>query len=194
MMTVRERFLEIMKCNPEVKTLDWEFAYFIGTLKNWYKDGLPQKRDKIEGKVTGDIVLGEAHSWPVYSIRDTHLTLRDYDVHDFFHLDEGFYNIPVNFWYHPRFEYEILEKYGTTYKIRDIDGIVKIRDYDHMSMPQFLEFPVKNRKDWEKLKEERFQLKVKERVPRNWEDEKIKISSIGHHPYHVKLRQRWDNL
>ena len=84
-MTAKERFLEVMKCNPKVKTLDWEFGYFIGTLENWYKDGLPQKRNEIKDKVLGDSTLGEAHSWPVYSIRDTSLTPRDYDVHSFFH-------------------------------------------------------------------------------------------------------------
>ena len=93
MMTTKERFLEVMKCNSKVKTLDWEFGYFIGTLKNWYKDGLPQRRNEIKGKALGDIALGEAHSWPVYSLRDTHLSPRDYDVHSFFCFDEGFYNI-----------------------------------------------------------------------------------------------------
>lgn len=90
MMTTKERFLEVMKCNPKVRTLDWEFGYFISTLKNWYEDGLPQKRNKIEGKVSGDIALGEAHSWPVYSLRDAYLTQRDYDAHDFFILMKDF--------------------------------------------------------------------------------------------------------
>jgi len=179
MMTGKERFLEVMNCNPKVEPLDWEFAYFIGTLKNWYQDGLPHQRNEIKGKETGDHALGEAHSWPVYSTRDADLTPKDCDVHSFFHFDEGFYNIPVNFWYYPRFEHETLEKYETTYKIRDTDGIIKIRGYDHMSMPQFLEFPVKNRKDWEKLKEERLELNVEERVPRDWEDEKRKVQEMS---------------
>ena len=88
-MTAKERFLQVMKCNPKVRTLDWEFGYFISTLRNWYKGGLPQKRNEIKDKVPGDIALGEAHSWPVYGIRDAHLTPRDYDVRDFFHLRFG---------------------------------------------------------------------------------------------------------
>jgi len=177
-MTAKERFLEVMKCNPDVRTLNWEFGYFVATLENWYKDGLIQKKNETKGKVPGDVASGEAHSWPVYSLRDIYLTQRDYDVHNFFHFDEGFHNIPVNFWYSPRFEHKILEKYETTYKIRDIDGIVKIRGYDHMSMPRFLDFPIKNRKDWEELKEERLQLNVEERVPRDWKDEKREIKQM----------------
>ncbi len=176
-VVTKERFLEVMKCNTNVRTLNWEFGYFIGTLGNWYEDGLIRKKNKIEGKRPGDGLMGEAHGFPVSS-GEPNVFQRDYDVHSFFHFDEGFYNIPVNFWYCPRFEHEVLEEYETKQKIRGTDGIVKIRGYNHMSMPQFLKFPVRNRKDWEKLKEERLQLNLKERLPKDWEDEKRRIKEM----------------
>jgi uroporphyrinogen decarboxylase len=39
----RERFLEIMNFNPNVRTLKWEYAYWGSTIKRWYDEGLPMK-------------------------------------------------------------------------------------------------------------------------------------------------------
>ena len=76
-MLPKERFLEVMKCNPDVRTLDWEFGYFNATLENWYKDGLIRKKNKIEGKRAGDGLMGEAHSFPVSGLGDIDLFQRD---------------------------------------------------------------------------------------------------------------------
>lgn len=42
-MNTRERFLEVMNFNPDVRSLKWEFGYWGGTIKRWYDEGLPEK-------------------------------------------------------------------------------------------------------------------------------------------------------
>ena len=41
-MNSRERFLEVMRFNPKVRTLKWEFGYWGATLKRWYAEGMPE--------------------------------------------------------------------------------------------------------------------------------------------------------
>ena len=43
-MNSRERFLEVCNFNPNVPALKWEFGYWGETIKNWYAEGLPQRR------------------------------------------------------------------------------------------------------------------------------------------------------
>jgi hypothetical protein len=43
-MTLRERFIEIMKFNTNIYTIKWEFGYWGETLHNWYDEGLPKKK------------------------------------------------------------------------------------------------------------------------------------------------------
>jgi uroporphyrinogen decarboxylase len=42
-MNSRERFLEVMNFNPDVRACKWEFGYWGGTIKRWYREGLPEK-------------------------------------------------------------------------------------------------------------------------------------------------------
>ncbi len=52
----------------------------------------------------------------------------------------------------PAFETEVLEEDETTRVVRDGNGIIcRVRKHGS-SIPQYLEFPVKNREDWERIK------------------------------------------
>jgi len=42
-MTTRERFLETMRFNTDVRVPKWEFGYWGSTVKRWYAEGLPEK-------------------------------------------------------------------------------------------------------------------------------------------------------
>lgn len=42
-MNSRERFLEVMHFNPDVRTLKWEFGFWGENIKQWYQEGLPKK-------------------------------------------------------------------------------------------------------------------------------------------------------
>ena len=42
-MNSRERFLEVMNFNPDVRTLKWEFGFWGENINQWYGEGLPEK-------------------------------------------------------------------------------------------------------------------------------------------------------
>lgn len=76
---------------------------------------------------------------------------------------------PVNFRFVPAFEKKIIEE-TEDYKIWiDDEGVLKKerKDNPELSMPQFLEFPVKNREDFKKLKF-RMNPNSESRFPENW--------------------------
>ncbi len=43
-MNAREKFIEVMKFNNQVKSLKWEYAYWSATLNRWYQEGLPKEK------------------------------------------------------------------------------------------------------------------------------------------------------
>ncbi|MEK9139185.1 MAG: hypothetical protein AAB393_18855, partial [Bacteroidota bacterium] len=58
---------------------------------------------------------------------------------------------------------------------------IKRRDYKHgESMSQFLEFPVKNRRDWERFKEERLDPDRPERLAGDWREKCAQWSARGY--------------
>lgn len=123
-INVRERFLGI--CNFEkVAAPHWDTLGFWGqTVERWRREGLPEGVDP--GAYFGQ---EGAHALPV---------------------DAGFCHVPMR----PGFAHEILADEGESVVFRDAGGIIK-RDRKPefgTSMSQFLEFPVKERADWEALK------------------------------------------
>ncbi len=42
-MNTRERFLEVMKFNTDVRSLKWEFGFWGANINQWYEEGLPKK-------------------------------------------------------------------------------------------------------------------------------------------------------
>ena len=76
------------------------------------------------------------------------------DHHSFMDPDQMPLEVPVNIGPCPRIERKVLAEDADYVTFTDSWGI-KRRDYKHgESMSEFLEFPVKNRRDWEKFKEE----------------------------------------
>ena len=69
----------------------------------------------------------------------------------------------------PSFETKIVSQDDTHIIMIDYDGSIVKRDkYDQESMPQWLEYPVKNKKTWDIYKK-RLNPNSKERYPKNWE-------------------------
>ncbi len=163
-MNARERFNAIMNFDTSVRTLKWEFGYWAETMKRWYREGLPKKVGIPEGLKGGEEVFGEGIPWKENGEPFAQ------DVHDFFELDRGFERVPVNFLFEPTFEYRVLEEDDERRVVVDEMGIRKQVRRDESSMPQFLEWPVRNRDDWEKMKEERLSSDIERRLPSNMEE------------------------
>jgi len=150
-----------MKFKPNSRTLLWEFGYWPETLKRWHKEGLPHKTGftKFNGL---DWIPGEAQPWPL-SQED----VRDIDVHNYFGLDEGMQRVPINEWIFPPFKEKTIEENNTYKIIVDEWGIRKKIQKNITSMPQFLDWPVKNQDDFESIKE-KFNPEDKRRFPKDW--------------------------
>ena len=168
-LSTRENFLKIFNFESCNRTLKWEFAYWVGALKNWYKEDLPQTDKSIEKLPYGDCTLGPGSPWPLYSVAED--LIQDNDVTNYFNLDEQFTIVPYNFWLYPKFNKEIISEDEKYIEINDSDGIRKRLLKDQSSMPMWLEYPVKDRKDWEKIKEERFSPEnISKRYAENFSD------------------------
>lgn len=153
--STKELFLKIMNFEPCPRTLKWEFGYWIGTLNRWYQEGL----NKVEGYQFdlkyGDAIQGPGHPQGSYSWSGQ-ISKPESDVHNYFDFDKEWALVPYNYWIFPRFEKRIINEDKKYIEYFDTDGVKKKEYKDKSSMPMFLEFPVKNRNDWERIKEERF--------------------------------------
>jgi uroporphyrinogen-III decarboxylase len=136
-MNARTRYLNSLLGGDIDRFFRYEFGPWPSTLELWKEEGLP-------------------HDTVIEGSRGTEeITFRSY-----FQFDE-LYRIPVDSGYtdspfFPKFDEAILEKSMDHHIVRDVDGVIKkifIKDPDK-SMPRFLEFPVKTRDDWEKLKKD----------------------------------------
>jgi len=81
----------------------------------------------------------------------------DLDVAHHFGYEPYFHGININLGAWPPFPREVLAEDEQTITIRDPRGIVMKNLRDGSSMPDFLAYPVHNRKDWDQYKEERLQ-------------------------------------
>ena len=94
----------------------------------------------------------------------------DADIPSMFGVDQKPLTLPLNCGPCPRMERQVLEEDDDYIVFFDSWGI-KRRDYKHgMSMSEFIEFPVKDRRDWEKFKEERLDPNHPERLAGNWRE------------------------
>lgn len=106
-----------------------------------------------------------------------------------FGFDSGIVRLPVNLGFCPAFEEKVLKERGDNLVICDRLGIVQeIRKYGS-SIPRYIEYPVKNAEEWEKLKSERLNPDDPARFPMNWSElvkqynEGDSAVQIGFYPY-----------
>ncbi len=159
-MNTRERFLSIMTFQ-EPGSLKWEFGYWAGTLRRWYKEGLPKKRGIPDHLADGTGVLAESAGASLGRYTD-------YDAHEYFHLDPHFVRVPLAMGAVPPFEEKIIEDHGTWSIWQDPEGCLRKDFKNRAGVPMFIRGPVQTREDWERYKAERLQPTLKGRLPENW--------------------------
>ena len=145
-MNSRERFLNTMNFQKVDRSPLWEMGYWEETLKRWHKEGLSE----------------DVHIEPAHYSRPT----------EFFGLDRH-ENAGVGLGLIPDFE-ELTVEETDDYRIYiNSEGIKlkELRKGKEQSMPQWLEFPIKNRQDWEEFKK-RLNPASPARYPDWWEDKK----------------------
>lgn len=186
-MNTRERFLEIMDFNPKVRSLRYEFGYWGETVDNWYKSGLPKKKYPVVNKVittptsslystawachgSGTLPKGIAVTGGgLYS--PTQAFPLDNDVREYFSMDLTQHLVDVNMHFSPMFDIKVLREDEKLLEYVDIDGVRRIFLKEEATIPTSMDWPVKNKATWEKLKDERLNLKkLEDRFPPNWKD------------------------
>jgi uroporphyrinogen decarboxylase len=103
----------------------------------------------------------------------------DDDWYNLFSFDPLHVSTDINFCICPPFKREILGDEGDKIVFRDEHGVIKRDSRGHTTMPQFLEYPVKDRKTWEEHKW-RFDPDSPERFPPDWDEraKRLKDSEI----------------
>lgn len=169
-MNTRERFLSVMNFEPCGRTMLWEFGYWKDTMRKWYEEGFPKQNkenssEQVDFSLTSmgfdNSICGEGLCW------GGNIPL-DIDVHNYFGFDKGIISIPVNSWFLSPFEKRLLKDEGDNIVIVDEMGTTKRIRKNGNSMPQYIAWPIENRNDWERLKEEKFQVDIEKRLSENW--------------------------
>jgi uroporphyrinogen decarboxylase len=162
-MNSRQRFDAVMNFEQPDRNLLWEMGYWPDTLERWYGEGLQRKRNQKGAPGTG--IRGEAS--PHDETSPTRF--RERDAHDLLGLDQGLVNLPVNSGPEPLFPQDIFEETEEYLIYQDEYGVKKRLAKGGASVPEFIGWQVESRRDFERLKEERFQPRLTERVPPEWE-------------------------
>ena len=163
-MQSREKFLNAINFNVNCPVPDWEFAYWYDTIQGWYKEGLPKQKPPTKLDYQ-QWIAGEAYPSP--DVFYDNLNFYDIDVHNFFGFDERAHSVAVDSGPIPVFEKEIFSEDSETITYRREDGKIVKTKKDGSSMSQFISYPVKNRKDFNKIKE-KFNFSSDERLPKEF--------------------------
>lgn len=169
-MNTRERFHATMNFESLDRPLFWEFGYWAPALKRWYEEGLPGTAEFLNDLSDDDTVFAEVLA------KDWMHPYHDSDVNRMLGFDESMMRLPLNNLFCPKFEVEVLEDHQDWYRILDPEGqIVEISKLN--GSRRHLETVVKTREDYERLKEERLQPGLKERLPENWSQIKEELKT-----------------
>ncbi|MDK2897068.1 MAG: hypothetical protein PWP04_1188 [Candidatus Atribacteria bacterium] len=185
-MNSKEKFKEIMQFNKKCPSLKWEFGYWGETINRWYEEGLPNKDyPRLPNRVTsvtshlysaawnsiksdklpsGIAVTGGGLYWPTQGFP------LDTDVRDYFAMDRGQILINVNLLFYPMFEVEILEEDEKNLIYKDLDGVKRHFLKETAVLPSGIEYPIKDRRTWNELKERLDPKNVEGRLPPNWDE------------------------
>ena len=167
-MNTRERFLALMNFEPVDRTLKWELGYWAGTVRRWHLEGLPHNKEVPSWLSDGRSMIGEGAPLDPDSAEPLDAARRDTDIHDYFGLDEPMWRLPLNTYFCPPFEEEIIEDHGDWILHRNEYGVILKDRKDYSSLPSWVKTPVNSRDDWEQIKAERLQPNLADRVPANW--------------------------
>jgi len=141
-VTSREKFLATMDFDTFTPPPLYEFGYWAGTIRRWYQEGLPQM-DGIPPDIPSGKSVGGSLPFKVECK----------DLERVVNFDKPAVIFPVKSWIFPEFEVEVIEEFKDGSKIIiDEMGIKKRIGKENDSIPEYYEWPVKNRDSWEKFK------------------------------------------
>jgi uroporphyrinogen decarboxylase len=163
-MNSTERILAVLNFQQPDQMSLMDMGYWNETMERWGREGLPQEvLDVPEGDYLPGIDLR------TYWGGDYENRMRILQLEDYFDIEHWLVpaRLPILETIFPLFEVEVLEDKGDKIVVRDGLGIVQEKPKQGTAFPNFVEFPVKTRDDYESLRE-RLDPDTPERYCRGW--------------------------
>lgn len=177
-MTPRERFRAVVhfKEPDRLPVYEW-VAIPDETVLRWLREGMEIERAIGREEL---FIHGELLSVGCYRL------FGGYQPKTFDILDR-MVEIPIDFGPIPRFGPRIIEESDKFAVLVDAGGVKKRVFKDRQfGMPQFIEWPVKNLKDWRRV-QERFKADDPKRYPLDWSDEAIDFYATTVFPTRIRV-------
>jgi uroporphyrinogen decarboxylase len=157
-MNARERFHRVANFE-KVSPLKAEYGYWTTTVKNFIKQGMPVVQDLPDDLSDNAAISG------AMKINPDSPVVVDENVRACFDLDPYIAKFPCD--YSPLFEEKTVEE-NDEYRIYvDRYGITVKQLKNETAVPLDLDFPIKNRRDFESYKEH-YDGDYAQRLPKNW--------------------------
>ncbi len=137
-MTVRERFWRTMRFETVDRLPFW--SDWLGPWQTWSQQGLPVSRDVDEQTF-------DRRAW----------FIEHFGFDGMYSAFWGQPRVPVNIGVCPAFPYEVFETTDATVVYRNANGVI-VRQFEHpnssLVSTQFVEYPIKSRRDWVRFRDE----------------------------------------
>lgn len=105
--------------------------------------------------------------------------IADLELRKFFGYDASSALPEMEYGFFPQFDHVVIEETDEYIISRDGRGITARNMRGQDSMPEFLEYPIKCRSDWQKLKEERLQPDTPGRIRQDWTAFRSRLAETG---------------
>ena len=105
--------------------------------------------------------------------------IADLNIAKFIEKDLAFAQVEIESGFFPQFESIVIEETDEYIVERGGDGITKRNLLKFPSMPEFLEYPIKCRSDWDELKAERLQPDTPGRIRQDWPAFRARVAETG---------------
>jgi uroporphyrinogen decarboxylase len=157
-MNFRERFVNTMQFKPVDQIPCMDFGYWWETIQRWHTEGLP-KECRSNSQVEDYLGLDRGYL-PWRQEFDAHI-----EFNEVLFLDANW--LPYTGDIYPPYPAELISEDDNHTVNRSPLGVVYRQNKGLQSMPEFLEFPVKNMTDWQKIVT-RLDGKDPARYPSDW--------------------------
>jgi uroporphyrinogen decarboxylase len=171
----REKFNSAMSFDSKAQNIKTEFGYWAGTIRNWFKSGLPKIEGIPEDALDADLVRGST------AIISDSSELVDKNVMAYFNMDSYLAKFPFDI--SPLLKTEVLED-NKDYKIfTDSYGLTQKVTKRCAATPMVVDYPIKGRNDFYSYIQ-LYDDKYSKRLPENWED---LISNLKNRDFPIRL-------
>jgi len=148
-MTNRERFAAAMAFQPTDRLCHLEWSIWSEAFENWKKQGLPEHvalKNHFNRDSAGPGT--DLFEW-LDVIQEETLSLNEF--------------------FYPGFGYNVIDETEDYVTVRNNNGVLMRQNKKILTIPEYIDYPIKNKKDYYGLKDRLFE-NLQSRYPQNWDD------------------------